>query len=242
MKKQLLFLTLLIIGIHQSVQAQYMLGTTGMMNIPTADRQTPGTVMLGGNFLPKQVMPSRFNYNTGNYFVSLSFFSFLELAYRETLIKENYMSSKPKYNQQDRSYSIRLCVLKEGKYVPGLALGANDPIADKGANTFQSYYGVITKGFYWGAENHISASLGYYLEGKKNNDTRWFGNKYKGIFGGVSFTPAFCKELKVMAEYDSDGVNVGAAFRLWKHLSMHAFTHDFNCISGGIRYECTLIH
>lgn len=242
MKKQLLFLTLLIIGIHQSVQAQYMLGTTGMMNIPTADRQTPGTVMLGGNFLPKQVMPSRFNYNTGNYFVSLSFFSFLELAYRETLIKENYMSSKPKYNQQDRSYSIRLCVLKEGKYVPGLALGANDPIADKGANTFQSYYGVITKGFYWGAENHISASLGYYLEGKKNNDTRWFGNKYKGIFGGVSFTPAFCKELKVMAEYDSDGVNAGAAFRFWKHLSMHAFTHDFNCISGGIRYECTLIH
>lgn len=242
MKKQLLFLALLIIGIHQSVQAQYMLGTTGMMNIPTADRQTPGTVMLGGNFLPKQVMPSRFNYNTGNYFVSLSFFSFLELAYRETLIKENYMSSKPKYNQQDRSYSIRLCILKEGKYVPGLALGANDPIADKGANTFQSYYGVITKGFYWGAENHISASLGYYLEGKKNNDTRWFGNKYKGIFGGVSFTPAFCKELNVMAEYDSDGVNVGAAFRLWKHISMHAFTHDFNCISGGIRYECTLIH
>lgn len=242
MKKQLLFLALLIIGIHQSVQAQYMLGTTGMMNIPTADRQTPGTVMLGGNFLPKQVMPSRFNYNTGNYFVSLSFFSFLELTYRETLIKENYMSSKPKYNQQDRSYSIRLCVLKEGKYVPGLALGANDPIADKGANTFQSYYGVITKGLCWGAENHISASLGYYLEGKKNNDTRWFGNKYKGIFGGVSFTPAFCKELKVMAEYDSDGVNVGAAFRLWKHLSMHAFTHDFNCISGGIRYECTLIH
>lgn len=29
-----------------------------------------------------------------------------------------------------------------------------------------------------------------------------------------------------MAEYDSDGVNVGAAVRLWKHLSMHAFTHD----------------
>ena len=103
MKKPLLILTLLIIGVYQHVQAQYMLGTTGMMNIPTADRQKPGTVMLGGNYLPKQVMPSRFNYNTGNYFVSISFFSFLELAYRATLIKEDYMSSKPKYNQQDRS-------------------------------------------------------------------------------------------------------------------------------------------
>ena len=47
MKKPLLILTLLIIGVYQHVQAQYMLGTTGMMNIPTADRQKPGTVMSG---------------------------------------------------------------------------------------------------------------------------------------------------------------------------------------------------
>ena len=153
MKIRLLVLTLLIIGVHQHIQAQYMLGTTGMMNVPTADRQKPGTVMLGGNYLPKQMMPARFDYNTGNYFVSISFFSFLELAYRETLIKGDYISSKPKYNQQDRSYSIRLCVWKEGKFLPGIALGANDPIADKGANTFQSYYGVITKGIHLGGEN-----------------------------------------------------------------------------------------
>ena len=242
MRIRLLILTLLIIGVHQHIQAQYMLGTTGMMNIPTADRQKPGTVMLGGNYLPKQMMPARFDCNTGNYFVSISFFSFLELAYRETLIKGDYVSSKPKYNQQDRSYSIRLCVWKEGKFLPGIALGANDPIADKGANTFQSYYGVITKGFHLGGEHYLSASLGYYLEGGKNSNTKWFGNKYKGVFGGISYIPAFCKELKMMAEYDSDGVNVGAAVRLWKHLSMHAFTHDFTCVSGGIRYECTLIH
>ena len=48
MRIRLLILTLLIIGVHQHIQAQYMLGTTGMMNIPTADRQKPGTVMLGG--------------------------------------------------------------------------------------------------------------------------------------------------------------------------------------------------
>ena len=83
MRIRLLILTLLIIGVHQHIQAQYMLGTIGMINIPTADRQKPGTVMLGGNYLPKQMMPARFDYNTGNYFVSISFFSFLELAYRE---------------------------------------------------------------------------------------------------------------------------------------------------------------
>ena len=46
MKIRLLVLTLLIIGVHQHIQAQYMLGTTGMMNIPTADRQKPGTVTV----------------------------------------------------------------------------------------------------------------------------------------------------------------------------------------------------
>ena len=223
MKIRLLVLTLLIIGVHQHIQAQYMLGTSGMMNIPTADRQKPGTVMLGGNYLPKQMMPARFDYNTGNYFVSISFFSFLELAYRETLIKGDYISSKPKYNQQDRSYSIRLCVWKEGKFLPGIALGAITKKIDLNGNIF-------------------SSSIGYYIPGSENKPTKNFGNKYKGVFGGISYIPAFCKELKMMAEYDSDGVNVGAAVRLWKHLSMHAFTHDFTCVSGGIRYECTLIH
>ena len=241
MRKQIFLTFLLITGIYFPMRAQYMLGNTGMMNIPTADRQKAGTVMLGANYLPKQVMPARFDYNTANYFATVNFFSFLELTYRETLIKGNYMSSKPKYNQQDRSYSIRLCVLKEGKYLPALALGANDPIADKGANTFQSYYGVITKGLHFGG-GHLSASLGYYMEGKKNKDTTWYGNKYKGVFGGICYTPAFYKELKMMAEYDSDGINIGAAARFWKHLSIHAFTHGFNCVSGGIRYECTLIH
>ena len=75
MRIRLLILTLLIIGVHQHIQAQYMLGTIGMINIPTADRQKPGTVMLGGNYLPKQMMPARFDYNTGNYFVSISFYN-----------------------------------------------------------------------------------------------------------------------------------------------------------------------
>ena len=33
MRIRLLILTLLIIGVHQHIQAQYMLGTTGMMNM-----------------------------------------------------------------------------------------------------------------------------------------------------------------------------------------------------------------
>lgn len=235
------FICIGLLMVVTGLKAQYAMGTTGLLNIPTADRQEAGTFILGGSFLPKQIIPERFNYNTGNYFVSLSLFSFLELGYRETLLKSWYMGNKGKFKEQDRSYSIRLCLLKEGKYMPALAIGANDPIADLGYNTFEAYYGVLTKGIEWGG-NRLSASLGYFLGKAENSKGVPYRNRFDGVFGGICYTPAFCKELKIMGEYDSMGINVGAAVRLWKHLSIHAFTREFNCVSAGMRYECTLIH
>ena len=84
MKIRLLVLTLLIIGVHQHIQAQYMLGTTGMMNIPTADRQKPGTVMLGGNYLPKTDDACTIRLQHRKLLCEHQFLFLLELAYRET--------------------------------------------------------------------------------------------------------------------------------------------------------------
>ena len=39
------------------IKAQYTMGTTGMMNIPTAEMQQTGTFMIGGNYLPKELNP-----------------------------------------------------------------------------------------------------------------------------------------------------------------------------------------
>jgi hypothetical protein len=224
------------------LNAQYTLGSTGLFNIPTADWQETGTFRAGANYLPESITPDRFDYNTGNYFLNLTFFSFVELTYRQTLLKSTYMSTKPKYQEQDRSYSIRFNLLKEGKIRPSLAIGTNDPVADEGANSFQSYYGVLTKVFHVSGNNQFSTSLGYYIPGGKNNQATYYGNHYDGLFAGVSYSPGFYRELKVIAEYDSHNFNVGAAVRLWKHLSVHAFANDFNSVSGGIRYECVLKH
>lgn len=239
MKKQCLICLLLLLPCL-SLEAQYTMGTTGLLNIPTAEMQEAGTFMGGVNYMPEQLMPKRFGYNTGNYFVNMTFFSFLEINYLATLIKSTHMSQKAAYREQDRSYSIRIRPLKEGKYHPALVLGANDPLADKGINTFQSFYGVLTKGFDLARGHRVAVTLGYYIPGKKK--APYFGNQYDGAFGGISYTPAFYKQLSVMAEYDSTGFNIGAAAKLWKHLSLHLFTREFNCLSGGIRYECTLIH
>ena len=43
--------------ITSGIKAQYTMGTTGMMNIPTAEMQQTGTFMIGGNYLPEELNP-----------------------------------------------------------------------------------------------------------------------------------------------------------------------------------------
>lgn len=213
--------------------AQYSMGTTGLLNIPTADMQETGTFMGGGNYLPEGMTP--FNFNTGNYFVNVTFLSILELNYRCTLLKTKRYDGKSGYFQQDRSMSARIRPLKEGRYHPSVVIGTNDPFKDQGTNYFATVYGAVTKGFSIAQGDRLALTAGYYIPLNKHS-------VQDGPFGGISYSPAFCREIALMAEYDSEGFNAGLSARLWKHLSLHIFTREFNCISGGIRYECTLIH
>lgn len=50
-------LLLLLLGCCMGVQAQYSMGNTGLLNIPTADMQKAGTFMGGGNYLPNGMTP-----------------------------------------------------------------------------------------------------------------------------------------------------------------------------------------
>lgn len=222
-----------VLGLAMKMQAQYSMGNTGLLNIPTADMQETGTFMGGGNYLPDGMTP--FNFNTGNYFVNITFLSFVELSYRCTLLKTRRYDGKIGYYQQDRSMSAHIRPLKEGKYHPSIVIGMDDPFKNSGTNYFATIYGAMTKSFSIAKGDRLALTAGYFIP----------LNDYSikdGPFGGISYSPTFCRELTFMAEYDSDGFNVGAVGRIWKHISLHVFTRDFNCISGGIRYECRLLH
>ena len=49
------------------------MGVTGLLNIPTADMQVDGTFMVGANYLPEQMLPDFWDYNSGNYFPECDF-------------------------------------------------------------------------------------------------------------------------------------------------------------------------
>jgi len=100
--------------------AQTVLGTRGLMNIPTADMNPAGTFDGGASFVQKELLYDK-NYNTGIYYITFTPFSWMEITYRETLIKTRKSASEPDkigFYQQDRSTTLRLRPLKEGRWWP----------------------------------------------------------------------------------------------------------------------------
>ena len=171
-------LLLLLLGCSMGVQAQYSMGNTGLLNIPTADMQETGTFMGGGNYLPNGMTP--FNFNTGNYFVNITFLSFLELSYRCTLQKAKRYDGKEGYFHQDRSMTARVRPLKEGKFHPSLLLGVDDPFKNTGINYFATVYGALTKGFSIAKGDRLALTAGYYFPLNDHSIK-------DGPFGGISY-------------------------------------------------------
>ena len=66
LKKILLFALAICFPLLLSAQLTY--GTTGLLHAPSAEMQRDKTVMIGGNFLNKEITPPTWYYHTYNYF------------------------------------------------------------------------------------------------------------------------------------------------------------------------------
>ena len=143
LKGSILFL--ILIPMSGLIHAQYSMGTTGQLMIPTAEMQETGTFTGGVNFLPEQVTPSVFSFPTMNYFVDMTLFSFIEFTYRMTLLKMTTGTGRTGYHNQDRSNTIRIRPIKESRYFPAVVIGGDDLLTEKKTPYWGAYYGVLTK-------------------------------------------------------------------------------------------------
>ena len=91
--KRILFLVISFIALVPC-KSQTILGTTGMMNIPSADMRAAGTFDGGASFIQKDLLYKK-TYNTYLYYVSFTPFSWIELTLRETLIKTRMSAQEP---------------------------------------------------------------------------------------------------------------------------------------------------
>lgn len=220
------------------VEAQYLQGSTGLLTIPTADMQSDGTFMTGVNYMPTYIAPDTWDHNTVNYFLNMTFLPFMEVSYLCTMIR----FSNGVY-QQDRALAVRLRALKEAKWYPSIVVGTSDamsfsqdnwnPLDEVNGNRYYGgIYGVATKHFNIRQEI-IGVTIGYNY---KTQDTA-----YKdGMFYGVSYSPSIYPSCKIMADLNNDMVSIGAAVKLFNHLSINAYCYDFTVFAGGLRYEVKL--
>lgn len=219
-------------------RAQMLIGTQGMINAPTADMNDAGTFVGGFSFVPKQMELVSGNFDTGIYFVNFTPFKWLELTFRETLMKtakiENGVT-KTGYYQQDRSTTARLRPIKENEktLLPSVALGVNDIYSDYGNSRYTCAYGAVTKHIPLASAGTVGLHAGYAYK----FDT---GVVYDGVFSGIDFRPSFCKDVRAMAEWDTHGFNLGLHAVILRHINLMVFTREFDCVGAGVSYQYTI--
>ena len=221
------------------VRAQMVLGTQGLVNAPTADMNPAGTFVGGITFVPKEMEMASGDYNTGIYYLDFSPFSWMELTFRETLLKmEKYKNGTVHtgYYNQDRSTTFRVRPLAERDsiwWVPSVVVGVNDIYSDHGNSRYTAVYMAVTKHVQFSGFGKLGASVGY----ARKFDT---GVVYDGVFGGIEYQPQGLDNFRVMADWDTSGLNVGAHLMLFRHLNMMVYTRRFQCIGAGISYQYTI--
>ena len=265
-----LFIILLTNG--SRINAQTMYGTTGLLYAPTAEMQKDKTFMVGGSMIDHNIYRSdywnsheEYNPYTYNYYLNITIFPWLEVAYTCTLVKGLIGSSGwpqqtwSKFVNQDRSFHGRLRLWKEGwwkPWTPQIVLGLDDPTSHEayggGAikfdedgmqnNHFTRYYLAATKHFSFAGVGTLGVHAAYV-------DYRacWFPH-YRRPAAGVNFKFNLLPEdnlavkalngLDLMAEYDARTVNIGAHYQLWKdHINLIAELNNGKYFSGGIYFK-----
>lgn len=165
-----MFIAILLISVSSMLSAQLTYGTTGLLHAPSAEMQKDKTVMLGGNFMNKEITPPTWYYHTYNYFLNVTILPWMEVAYTCTLFKAEALGLKPYgysgFTNQDRYFSIRLRALKEGqfwRYMPAVVFGTSDPITSSGGGSIGSTEG---NGYY---SRFYAAGHQAYLYRKRRN-------------------------------------------------------------------------
>ena len=249
MMKFKLFFIVLFCSLSLSAFSQLSYGTTGLLPAPSAEMQRDKTFMVGGNFLNKELTPPTWYYHTYNYFLNVTVFPFLEVAYTCTLFKAEALGLKPYgysgFTNQDRYFSARLRVLKEGqfwKYMPAVVLGTSDPFTSSGGGQVGTTEGNgYYSRFYIAASKHIPVvgkeEIGVHLSYLYNNRKEY---KLNGFALGVTYNPSFHPQLRVIAEYDSKDFALGATYLLFKHLHVQVEMQRMKYFSGGLTYKIHL--
>ena len=252
----LLALALSLLGAVPT-HAQFADCSTGLLQMPTAEMQEDGTLMITNNFLNKHSLASSgWNYNTFQYGVAVSFWGRVELGYVCTIFNgawdprpdEEITERQRIIRNQDRHFNGRFCLLREGDFgldwMPALVVGVND--FDKGMlqmregnGFFTRLYVVASKRFHT-TYGEVGGHLGY----QWNPRTDYSIN---APCVGVNWHPVWLQQKGILdgfdlvAEFDSRTFNLGFIVSILEnHFEAMFELQGFQWINFGLRYKLHL--
>ena len=262
------FLAFLCLCFCTVLKGQALYGTSGLLHMPTADMQKDKTVMLGGNVLDKHPLSTYWNNKnytyTYNYYINVTIFPWLEVAYTCTLVKGvkgNYWPEQTwgKFRNQDRNFSGRLRLWKEGwwkPWTPQIVLGANDALnnswtegskiemSSATANGFYSrYYLAVTKHLSMKEVGEWGLHLAYVYNRRKDYPLNGpaIGANFRFSLSPISFINKAVNNLNLMAEYDSKSINCGFEYSFWKdYINAVVELNRYKYFSGGLVFKLHL--
>lgn len=276
--RRLLYL-LFALAFSVSCWSQALRGTTGLLHAPTAEMEKDKTLKIGANYL--DLVPLHyFTFNneishTYNYYLDLTMFSCLEVAYICTLNYavhgSHYFPPKSwgKYTNQDRQFSGRIRIWKEGWerwWTPQVVFGIDDAsshvsygggdvqIGDGQNNYFTRFYLAATKHLEFENYGILGAHLAYVVGKGKGVGGKFQGPSLganfrfhlpeggKGLLGGEKFCwQQLLNSTNLMVEYDARTVNVGGMFSILKDkVNVVAELNEGRYFSGGLFYKIQL--
>ena len=227
--------------------AQQYTGLSGLLHVPSAEMNHEGDAFIGLHFLNKAMTPDTgflFNgqkYDTYDYYIALTPFRWIEFSYVCTKRKNAANEELWDYHRKDRSVSLKIRPLEEGKYYPAVAFGCNDfgtSAFNKNRSDVQlyffNYYVAATKHFEFGG-NEVGVTLAY------RHFLRGYNAKWNGVVGGVTFRPSFFPQARAIVEYTGNEVLVGLDALLWRHLRVQASVKDFKYVNVGLCFQMNLL-
>ena len=213
----------------ENIFAQYTYGTTGLLNMPTADMQKDKTFIFGGGYLEKHTSPARWFYDTWNYYINITLFPWMEVSYHCVLHKSVYKDygtgsigywvpgTYGKFTNQDRQFNVRLRLWKEGwwkPWIPQIVFGIDDfgshswgevknrfELEDNKSNNFGNrYYLAATKHFGFTNIGTLGTHLAYVYNVRSDYPLN-------GVAAGVNFRFALSEENSKVNQY-LNGLNL----------------------------------
>ena len=166
-----------------------------------------------------------------------------------------------KFTNQDRAFSARLRLWKEGwwkEWTPQIVLGLDDPTSHadhgggelvsgntSGSNNYATrYYLAVTKhlNFQNIGEWGVHAAFVYgNAKGIEHYKRPSFGTNFRFAFPETSIISKAANGLNLMAEYDARTCNVGFEYSFWKdYVNLVAELNNGKYFSGGLVFKVHL--